>query len=129
MQHSCFAVLRGDRDADQLKNRGRIVVVEMTASFDSNTAGIAGDKMTALANGASKQMVLNLQHLDYVSSAGLRIIVRTAKLLQAHQGELKLCAANLTVKQALVTSGFNALIKLVDTEDEAIRSFPATGAA
>ena len=101
----------------------QVVVVEMTGRLDSVAAGPAGYELDAIAKGPIKQVVLNLQHVDYASSAGLRIIVRTAKQLNNQRGELKLCAANPTVKQALETSGFNALIRLVDTEEAAIRSF------
>ena len=111
------------------KTVAQVVVVEMAGRLDSVTAGPAGDELDAIAKGPIKQVVLNLQHVDYASSAGLRIIVRTAKLLKTHRGELKLCAANPTVKQALETSGFDALIRLVDTEEAAIRSFTGESAA
>jgi anti-sigma B factor antagonist len=104
-------------------------VVEMRGRLDSVTAGPAGDSMDAIAKRPDKQVVLSLQHVDYVSSAGLRILLRAAKLLKTHRGELKLCNANPTVKHALEISGFNSLLTLVDTEDAAIRSFRASGAA
>lgn len=102
-------------------------VVEMRGRLDSVTAGPAGDSMDAMAQGPDKQVVVNLQHLDYVSSAGLRVLLRAAKLLKTHRGELKLCQANPTVRQALETSGFNSLLTLLDTEDAAVRSFRPPG--
>lgn len=58
-----------------------------------------------------------------MSSAGLRVIVRGAKLLQVNRGELKICNAKGGVKSILETSGFDSLIKLYDTEKEAIAAF------
>lgn len=111
------------------KSVAGVRVVEMRGRLDSVTAGPAGDSMDAIAQGPDKQVVVNLQHLDYVSSAGLRVLLRAAKLIKTHRGEIKLCQANPSVKQVLETSGFNSLITLLDTEDEAVRSFRPAGQA
>ena len=66
---------------------------------------------------------MNLDKLDYVSSAGLRVILTLAKLLQSSSGELKICRANANVKEVLETSGFNSLIKMFDDEKSAIASW------
>ena len=51
-----------------------------------------------------------------MSSAGLRVILRGAKLLEGHHGELAICNAGDRVRRFSVTSGFNSLIKIYDTE-------------
>ena len=66
---------------------------------------------------------MNLDKLEYVSSAGLRVILTLAKLLQSSNGELKICHANGVVKDVLQTSGFNSLIKIFDDERSAIASW------
>jgi anti-sigma B factor antagonist len=58
-----------------------------------------------------------------VSSAGLRVILTGAKLLQGQRGELKICNAKGKVKQVLETSGFNNLIRIYDSEKEAVAAF------
>ena len=49
--------------------------------------------------------------------------VPDAKLLQGKRGELKICDAKSGVKTVLETSGFDSLIKLYDTEKDAIAAF------
>jgi anti-anti-sigma factor len=66
---------------------------------------------------------LNLAKVDYISSAGLRVILTLAKLLQSSNGEMKICRANGSVNEVLQTSGFNSLIKIVDDEETAIASW------
>jgi anti-anti-sigma regulatory factor len=45
--------------------------------------------------------------------------------LQGNRGELKICNARDLVRKVLETSGFNSLIKVYDTEQEAFSAFLA----
>ncbi|MBF2077526.1 MAG: STAS domain-containing protein [Synechococcales cyanobacterium T60_A2020_003] len=68
-------------------------------------------------------MLVNLEKLDFITSAGLRVLLLASKLLQASGGKLKICTANDSVKDVLETCGFDSLIALYPTEAEAITSF------
>ncbi len=67
-----------------------VLVVDMSGRLDSHSSGDAGDRIVEIAQGEDKRVLLNLDKLDYVSSAGLRAILRGAKLLQGHRGEFKI---------------------------------------
>jgi len=97
-----------------------VLVADMRGSLDSRTAGEAGDRMVAIAQGTDRLVALNLAGLDYVSSAGMRVILQAAKLLQAKGGKLTLCNAAGNVKTALETSGFRSLLKMYDSEKDAV---------
>jgi anti-anti-sigma factor len=100
-----------------------VLVVDMSGTLDSTSSGEAGDRIVNIAKGEHKRVLLNLAELEYVSSAGLRVILRGAKLLQGKRGELKICNAKGPVKDVLKTSGFNNLIRVYDTEQEAFSAF------
>jgi anti-anti-sigma factor len=95
----------------------------MIGRLDKATSGNAHDAVVGFANTGAKRMVLNLDKLDYVTSAGLHVILMLAKLLQSSNGELKICRANANVKEVLETSGFNSLIEMFDDEKAAIASW------
>jgi anti-sigma B factor antagonist len=105
------------------RHRGDILVLDMAGRLDTSTSGSAHDAIVDFANAKPKRVVLNLDKLDYVSSAGLRVILTLAKLLQSSNGEMKICRAKGSVNEVLQTSGFNSLIKVVDDEDAAIASW------
>jgi anti-anti-sigma factor len=107
----------------ETRNIYDVLVVDMSGKLDSTSSGDAGDRIVDI--GAHKRVLLNLEKLEYLSSAGLRVILRGAKLLQVHQGELKICNATGLVRNVLETSGFNSLIKIYDTEKEAFSAFHA----
>src|SRR5215831_14585419 len=100
-----------------------VLVIDMTGRLDSNSSGDAGDRIMSIVQGQHKRVLLDLEKVDFVSSAGLRVIIRGAKFLQVNRGELKICNARNGVKNVLETSGFNSLIKTYDTEKEAISAF------
>ena len=102
-----------------------VLMVDMRGSLDSRTAGETGDRMVAIAQGSDRLVALNLTGLTYVSSAGMRVILQAAKLLQANGGKLAICNAAGNVKTALETSGFRSLLKMYDSEKDAVAGLSA----
>ncbi len=99
---------------------GDVTVVDMTGRLDTQTTGQAHDEMVAIAKSGTKKLVLNLEKLEFVSSAGLRVILTAAKLLQSSRGEMRICGAHGVVREVLESSGFNHLVKIDETESDAI---------
>ena len=100
-----------------------VQVVDLAGNLDSRGAGDIGDQLVEIAQASAKQVLLNLAKVEFVSSAGLRIILRAAKLLQNRDGELKICSAVEGVREVMETSGFDSLLKLYNTEKEAFAAF------
>jgi anti-anti-sigma factor len=99
-----------------------VIVVDMVGRLDSTTSGYGYEEMVKITQGDIKRVVVNLSQLDFVTSAGLRILLIAAKLLQTAGGKLNLCEANDRVQQVLETAGFNSLLHLYPTEAEAVQS-------
>ncbi|WP_270937550.1 STAS domain-containing protein [Falsiroseomonas oryzae] len=102
-----------------------VLVIELSGRLDSHTAGDVGDRIDAIGTGAETRCVLNLGGLDYVSSAGLRVILRLSRLLKSHGGELKISNARDMVAAVLETAGFDSLLRMHATEQEAVDAFAA----
>jgi anti-anti-sigma factor len=100
-----------------------VFVVDLEGRLDSMAAGYGNDEMGRIIRSNHKQILVNLEKLDFISSAGMRVLLVAAKLQKSHGGQLKLSNANQLVKSVLETSGFNSLISLYPTEAEAIKSF------
>lgn len=95
-------------------------VVYLDGKLDSNTAGQIYDEMVKLAQESNK-LVINLVDLEYISSAGLRIILLAAKLMKNHRGIVRICQPNDMVNQVLEVSGFNSLLDVYKNEEEALK--------
>jgi anti-sigma B factor antagonist len=107
----------------QKRRVGDVLVVDMMGRLDSRTSGPASAELNQIAQGGDRKVLLNVEKLEYVSSAGLRAILVATKLLQVNSGAAKICGANATVKHVMEVSGFNSLLHLYDTEANALAAF------
>jgi len=63
----------------------------------------------------------DLTALDYISSAGLRVLLSTTKQIKRNDGRFVMCAPNNNIRHVLDISGFASIFPLVDTLDEGQR--------
>ena len=84
-----------------------------------NASTIEADLLSHVDNG-EHQIVLDLAQLGYISSAGLRVVLLLAKRLKQHDGKLVLCGMQPNVREVFDISGFLAILKVVDTRDQAL---------
>lgn len=103
-----------------------VTVVDMEGNLDTSTSGETGDELVRLVKDGNNKILLNLEKLEYLSSAGLRAILVAAKLLQHARGEMRICNPNDTVREVLEISGFHSLLRLHDTEADALATFLGT---
>jgi len=64
-------------------------------------------------------VIMDFSAMDYVSSAGLRVMLNVSKLLQKHSLAFSLCMAQDHVVEVLEISGFDSFIPLYDSLEEA----------
>jgi anti-anti-sigma factor len=67
-----------------------------------------------------KVLIIDFGELDYISSAGLRSILATAKKLKAKDGQLLLSALKDTVKKVFEVSGFSSIIPIHESVESAL---------
>jgi anti-sigma B factor antagonist len=99
------------------------LVIDMAGSLDTQTAGAAMDALQVHLDGKPDNFLINLAGLDFVSSSGLRVILRAAKQVRANGGNMKVCGARGMVKEVLEISGFDRLLALHDEEAQALAAF------
>jgi anti-anti-sigma factor len=96
-------------------------VVSVKGRIDAVTAMEFEKGLAALMAGGDYTLVLNFSGLDYISSAGLRSILATAKQLKAKDGKMLFAALQGPVKDVFKISGFGSIFKIFETEEEALR--------
>jgi anti-sigma B factor antagonist len=100
-----------------------VLAVDLVGRLDTETSSQVSGELVRIAQGGNSKVVLNFDGLDYVSSAGLRVILMAAKALRASHGELKICHANGLVKEVIDISGFNQILAVYETEKDALAAF------
>lgn len=87
--------------------------------IDSSNAKSFDEQATALVDATPGNVVIDFSGLDYISSAGLRVILTTAKHVQAAGHALTLCCARDNVREVMDVSGFASILGMHDTVDAA----------
>lgn len=98
-----------------------VVIISLVGNLDTNTAPDAEAEINQWLEKETKKMVVSLGETKYVSSAGLRVFLATAKKMTAAGGAVKFCSPNEVVKEILDISGFSTILDVKATVEEAIK--------
>ncbi|HVS03480.1 MAG TPA: STAS domain-containing protein [Thermoanaerobaculia bacterium] len=103
-----------------LHTHDEVTVVRLAGRLDgTGSATFERDVEPRLAEGALR-VVLDLAELEYLASAGLRVLFKLAKRSAAARGGLWLCSARPAVRTVLDVAGVSRIIPLLETEAEAL---------
>jgi anti-anti-sigma factor len=106
-----------------MHDEGDVKVVRFEGKLDTNTTPEAEVRLGEILEQGARKIVIDFEDLDFVSSAGLRILLATAKKLGACGGALRVCSLNETVRDIFDISGFSTLLRVFDDEQEALAGF------
>ena len=81
------------------------------------------DKINSLIQQDKKQLLLNLEGVPYIDSAGLGEIVRTYTTVSRQGGKLKLLNLTKRIQDLLAITKLLTVFETYDTEADAIKSF------
>ena len=102
------------------EDRSKAVVVRVIGRMDAVSAPEFDQACAKIVSGGAKNIVVDLDQTDYISSAGLRSILAAGKTLKGQGGQLALCNLKGMVKEIFEISGFLAVFKVYPTAEEAI---------
>ena len=100
-----------------------IYIFKLNGRLDSNTSQGFEQKIFQAISDGSKNMVVDFKDLDYISSAGLRVILKATKALKRDDGRIMLCSMQDYVKEVFEIAGFDSFLPIVATMDDALKSF------
>lgn len=102
----------------------RCVVVEASGRIDSATAPELAAVFDELTDQGKYNLVFDMSDVDFISSAGLRVLIDTQKTCQRmNRGKLVLTNVPEPIYEAFDLAGFVALFNFYDDQVEAVGSF------
>jgi anti-sigma B factor antagonist len=105
------------------RTEGSVTIVSPHQKLDTGTAPAAAQTFSSLLDQGAQRIVVDFSDVPYISSAGLRVLLSTAKQLRAKGGELRVCALNDAVQEVFEISGFNTLLPVFVSTADAVREF------
>jgi anti-anti-sigma factor len=97
---------------------GAITVAAIDGRLDTVTAGAAEQKLLALLGAGG--VIADLSGVTYISSAGLRVLLRAAKQAKAASVSFAICGTQPAVREVFEMSGFDKIIPSFTTRVEAL---------
>jgi anti-sigma B factor antagonist len=98
---------------------GGAVVVRLDGRLDTTTAPVALARLDSLIEDGQTLIVADFSLVDFVSSAGLRVLLATAKKIGS-SGSLRLFGLNPSVQEVFDVSGFSTIFAIYDDEASAL---------
>ena len=97
------------------------VVVSVKGKIDAVTAPDFEKAIADMIAQGENVFLFNFSGLEYISSAGLRSILVTAKQLKPKGGTILFCGLKGAVKDVFKISGFGTIFKMFETQEDALK--------
>ena len=104
-------------------NTQAISIMKAIGRVDSESAPELDKALSKLITDGRDKVVLNLQGVEYMSSAGLRSLVKALKETQGSGGNLHLASVPKEIEGLLLTVGMMQMFKMFPTSEEAAADF------
>jgi len=102
------------------KELNGVDIFKIVGRLDSNTSPTFEEKLFEAIRAGSKNVLVDFETLDYISSAGLRVILKATKELKGSNGSILLCSMKDYIKEVFEIAGFDTFLPIYPTEHEAL---------
>ena len=105
------------------EKQNEVHIFKLDGRLDSNTSPTFEEKVAGAISKGAIQMIIDFENLEYLSSAGLRVILKTTKDLKRLEGKLVLCSMADYVREVFEISGFDSFLPITASRDDALKKF------
>src|SRR6476620_7547193 len=109
------------------RSAGEVIVLDLKGKMTLGEGDeLLKDKINSLLQQGLKKVVLNLEEVPYIDSAGLGEIVRTYTTISRQGGSLKLLNLTKRITDLLSITKLLTVFETYDSEADAVRSFSSS---
>ncbi len=107
----------------EVKEYKRVSVVTVAGRIDGATSGDFENELNTLTEAGRVNLVLDLGAVEFISSAGLRVLVTTRKAVKGAGGEVRLAQPSVQVVETLEIAGLDVLFEVFPNREAAIAAY------
>ncbi len=97
-----------------------VTILRISGRLDATTAQGLEKTVLDIVSSNSIPLLLNMAQLDYISSAGLRVLILALKKSKEQKNGLSLCCLQENVNNVLEIAGFLPLFTIYATQELAL---------
>lgn len=101
----------------------KICAITPAGRLDAVGARPLGDELQTQISQGNVRLILDLSGTRYISSNGLRIMLRARKDAEGRGGSLKLCGLSSRLLEIFEMAGFDRIFEIFPTREKARKSF------
>ena len=105
------------------KRENDICILTPVGRLDVNTSESFREHLLQVITDGTKNIILDCQSLDYISSGGLRVVLEGAKRVWQMEGKMVLCSIKDYIKEVFEVIQFDAFLPIAETVEEALVKF------
>ena len=94
------------------ENNNGVEIFSVKGSLDSNTSPEFETMIYQTLEQGRRKLILDLENLDYISSAGIRVMLKTTKDLKRMEGNIVLCSLQDYVREVFDIAGFDGYLNI-----------------
>jgi anti-anti-sigma factor len=102
------------------ETQGGATVIAPHGRVDSSSAPELETHLLGGLGAGKTQLVVDFASVEYISSAGLRVLLMLAKKLQSTGGRLVLCTMPESVRLVFELAGFLPIFEIEETREAAV---------
>ena len=102
------------------ESAGGVIILDVKGRVDSTTAPDFGERLGAILGASQSRLLVDFQQVDYISSAGFRVLLVAAKRAEDSGSRLVLCRLSAKVRQLFDLGGFLDLFSVLPSREEAL---------
>ena len=102
-----------------------IVIAKADGRIDSSNSREFHSELEAVVADSDTALVLDFEDVSYISSAGMRVILLTAKSLQKSGVKFALCSMHDSIREVFSISGLDKIIPIHNSQAEALSAVTA----
>ena len=98
----------------------RTGIARLEGRIDSTNCAEFEAQLQAGADADATLMLLDFGEVSFISSAGLRVVLKLAKQLRSRGARLGLCSLSTPIQQVLAVTGFDRILPIYGSRAEAL---------
>ncbi len=93
------------------KKQGETLILKLKGRLDTDTAPMLQEVVDTETEGV-KELQIDMELLEFVSSAGLRVLLAASKKMHGQRGTMPVYHVNDEVKEVFLITGFHRILDI-----------------
>ncbi len=107
----------------EMEKGDKALLFRLDGRLDATSSPQLEAKLQEQLEAGHKHFLLDFGRVEYLSSAGMRLLLSMTRRLKGDGGQLALCSINDDVMEIIKVAGFERILNIYPTESAALDSF------